>query len=111
MISSPKWKYFDRNGKELQVGQMVTVQHCTGRYGQVRQVRGRLKAIGNGHEVYLDMDTKNSKEGNCIYPGFSPDRTLGENCMRGFHEHHDFEHGHVKWIEVEEAAATKQDSK
>lgn len=91
-------KYFDRNGTPLEVGQRVTVQHCTGRYGRTTKVTGTLTHIGRYGDV--NVDTGKQGEGNCMYPGFSLDATLGPNCQRGYDEHVDFEHGHKTWIEV-----------
>lgn len=95
-----KYAYFDRNGLPLAPGQQVVVQHCIGRYGQVRQTKGVLKSIGSCSEVYID--TGKAGEGNCLYPGFTIDKTLGEFAMRGYYEFHDFEHGHEKWIQIVE---------
>lgn len=97
-MSTFKYSYFDRNGLPLIPGQVVVVQHCVGSYGQVRNTKGTLKSIGRCHEVYLD--TGREGEGNCLYPGFSIDDTLGAHCLRGYERHTDFEHGHEKWIEV-----------
>lgn len=95
-------QHYDRHGVRLAIGQSVTVQHSVGPYGQTRQVRGKLKSIGLYGDVYLD--TGKPSEGQCLYPGFSPDKTLGENALRGFSIHNDFEHGHEKWIVVEGAS-------
>jgi hypothetical protein len=97
-MTSPKFSFFDRHGHPLTRGQTVIVQHCVGKYGQVRKTQGVLKSIGNHQEVYVD--TGREGEGNCLHPGFTLDKTLGESCMRGYHRHHDFEHGHEKWIEI-----------
>ncbi len=91
------YSHFDKNGVRLELGQTVTAQHCTGRYGQVAQVTGKLIAINRYHQVTIDTG---EKEVTCIEPGFMPDRSLGEYCLRGHHEHRDFEHGHEKWIAV-----------
>ena len=95
-------QHFDRYGVRLEIGQTVTVQHCVGRYGQTARVRGTLHSIGLYGDVYLN--TVKKEEGVCLYPGFTPDSTLGENALRGFSIHNDFEHGHEKWIVVEGAS-------
>lgn len=97
-------QYFDRKGRLLELGQTVTVQHCIGRYGQTARVTGSLTRIGRYGNVYVD--TGKPGEGNCLYPGFSPDASLGPNCMRGEQEHVDFEHGHKTWIEIVPATAS-----
>lgn len=95
---SKHWKYFDRNGRLLVIGQLVSVQTCSGPYGQTKRVSGTLTSIGPYGNV--NVDTGKKGEGVCLYPGFTPDSTLGENCQRGYHEHVDFEHGHEVWIEL-----------
>lgn len=91
--------YFDRYGVPLEVGQRVRVQHCVGRYGQTRIVTGILRKIGQYGNVYVTTEPP-SDEGRCMYPKFERDPNLGEDAMRGYHEHRDFEHGHETWIEV-----------
>jgi len=93
-----KWEYFDRHGVPLVAGQDVTVQHCVGRYGKVAQVTGTLRMIGDIGDVYVD--TGKQGEGNCMYPGFTPDRSIANNALRGYAKFDDFEHGHEKWIEI-----------
>lgn len=98
MFDRKGYRYFDHDGVPLELGQEVLVQHCVGRYGQVRRICGKLTRIGRYGNVYID--TGREGEGNCLYPGFSADDSVGPNCMRGYERHVDFEHGHEKFIEV-----------
>ena len=95
-------QHFDRYGVRLEIGQTVSVQHCVGSYGRTAIARGTLLSIGLFGNV--NIDTEKKEEGLCLYPGFTPDKTLGENALRGFSIHNDFEHGHEKWIVVEGSA-------
>ena len=108
-------KYFDRHGKELTMGDTVRVQHCTGRYGQTDTVTGVLKDISIYGSVdlepprilYVSQPPGYAKRFSCLYPGFTPDDSLGKDALRGYSEHNDFEHGHTKFIEI----VTKHDAK
>jgi hypothetical protein len=107
--AKPQKRYFDRHGSPLELGQTVTVQHCVGRYGRTEQLTGKLVSIG----IYgnVSLDTGKPGQGNCVYPGFTPDVSLGPGALRGFDRHVDFEHGHEKWIElVAEPASEASDS-
>ena len=106
--------YYDRNGKLLEAGDVVDVKYCIGRYGQTRMVRGILKSIDNfgGVAIYLSSCTEPF---NVYFQGFTA-KTLGpgdehyiaikfnrvDGKLIGYHEHHDFEHGHETWIEKQE---------
>ena len=90
--------HFDRGGKVLGIGQTVRIQYCNGRYGQTRRVTCILQKIGAYGEI--DVDTGKAGEGKYLYPGFSPDKSLGQGALRGYHKHVDFEHGHETWIEI-----------
>lgn len=88
--------YLDRNGKQLAIGDRVTTQHCVGRYGQTRRTTGTVAEIDRLHGVYLDSAT-----GRVYVPDvFAFDHARG--LMRGYKRHVDFEHGHEKWIELNE---------
>ncbi|MBK6616565.1 hypothetical protein [Ottowia sp.] len=106
--------FVDRNGVKLEVGMRVKVQHCIGRYGLTQTVIGRLKRMHEFGSVDVEpeghMEPRKSglPAGACMYPGFKPDEELARGplyrgkvvVLRGYHEFHDVEHGHEKFIEA-----------
>jgi hypothetical protein len=83
--------YEDRHGTQLKVGQVVRVQHCTGRYGQTEIVDGRIAEISPHGGLTLDQ-------------AISRGRFLGKTYVtvtrKGYEKFNDFEHGHEKWTEI-----------
>ncbi len=104
-----KMIYVDRNGRKLELGMKVMVQHCIGRYGQTQQVVGRLARIGELFNVDLEPEAPLPKRnglpaGMCLYPGFTPAPQLGPNVVRGYQHWKDVEHEHEKFIQILEEA-------
>lgn len=105
-----KMIYVDRNGRRLQLGMKVLVQHCVGRYGHTQQVVGTLTRIGELFNVDVKPEEHVSGQhglppGRSLYPGFTPDPSLGPNVVRGYqHWNHIEEHEHEKFIQVLEDA-------
>lgn len=114
------WPCVDCHGRPLRLGQKVAAKHCTGRYGQTDTVIGKLDRIGDFLNVDVLPGTTRMRwvrlsgrdvqtpAGQCMYPGGVIDEEAG--VIRFFEVHHDFEHGHEKWIEVleEEGRALAQ---
>jgi hypothetical protein len=99
-------QYLDKNGKPLVIGANVTIQYCTGPYGQTRRVTGTLQKIDNFGGMTINLDHNYTY---CGYQGFMYDCKKGEPFYvssvfdskgKGYSKHEDFEHGHEKWIEL-----------
>jgi hypothetical protein len=86
--------YEDRHGRQLEVGQIVRVQHCVGRYGQTDIVEGRIKAISPYGVVTLDQAW--GRGSTQIVAGV----VTVTVSRTGYDKLDDFEHGHEKWTEI-----------
>jgi hypothetical protein len=87
--------YEDRRGRQLEVGQIVRVQHCIGRYGQTEIVEGRIKEISPYGGVSLDNIDRLA-----VRRGQSTETIYVTVTRTGYEKFEDFEHGHEKWTEI-----------
>jgi hypothetical protein len=83
--------YQDRHGIKLEVGQVVRVQHCVGRYGQTEIVEGRIADISAYGGITLDQAVSRGRSLGKVYVTVT---------RKGYEKFDDFEHGHEKWTEV-----------
>lgn len=93
----------DKNGAEVNPGDLVEVQHCTGRYGQTSKVRGTfVKATIYG--VYLIFDRPYTTFGrygsDTTEAGQEVQFAISHRDGVFHHEHHDFEHGHETYMKL-----------
>ena len=94
----------DKNGAEVNPGDLVEVQHCTGRYGQTSKVRGTfVKATIYG--VYLIFDKPytdfNGRYGSYTYEtGAKVQFAISHDQGVFHHVHNDFEHGHKTYMKL-----------
>jgi hypothetical protein len=113
MITS-QYACVDRDGVRLEPGQTIEVQHCVGRYGEVRRVSGKLVRINEYHGITMILAaetkpfTEYSRFGSNTYAGLDEyyvcnalQYDFKKKCMVGYHEHKDYEHGHEAWVKVQ----------
>lgn len=81
-----KWPMVDMNGTPIRVGDRIRYQYCSGRYGQT--AIAQPITVTDEHYDY------------CQIGGAGFELDFKTNILRGYHEHHDFEHGHKTWVEV-----------
>lgn len=93
------WAYrtpvVDRHGKPVHLGDRVRVQHCIGRYGQVRIDEGVVSGDGTAQYGMVPVRTD---DGRLV--GADIKYTSGSPVGVCFDVFDDFEHGHETWLEV-----------
>jgi hypothetical protein len=111
MNQPTKTTIVDKNGREIAAGQRLRVQHCVGRYGQVRVDEGvveQLDTVYRGVTLRMGHATKREIRGISHFVAAGElfyIALAGEfdgpvyKCMR---THNDFEHGHEAWAEISE---------
>ena len=98
-------RYRDKEGKPLHLGDVVEVKYTAGRYGQTNVYTGVLLSIDNygGLHVADSYQLEAYKNGQIRY--FDKVKTKyitmewGAGGV-GFHEHHDYEHGHTTYVKI-----------
>lgn len=101
-------RILDRGGKAVEVGSLIRVQQCIGRYGQTQIVEGKIDQLTESNGAVLTL-TKTARQrrhdhwvmldiGQRLFVAL-PGQYDGE-IYRCQHRFEDFEHGHETWVEV-----------
>ncbi len=80
-----RYPMVNRHGRHIAVGDRIRYQHCVGRYGTT--------ALGE-----TDVTEPHYPYGRIANAVFDLD--FKANVLRGYRENHNWEHGHVTWVEV-----------
>ena len=101
----------DRHRKPLEIGQKLRVQHCVGRYGQVRIDEGVIDQIDTtfrgvtikltqpGYRYFRDR-REPVAAGQPLYLALSGEFDIARGQFHCYRKHDDFEHGHEAWAEI-----------
>jgi hypothetical protein len=87
----------DKNGKAVNPGDMVFLQHCTGRFGQTSTICGTfVRADTCG--VFLTLDTPYTRNDYTYKAGQEVQFAITSEKGVYFRKHEDFEHIHQTYM-------------